>query len=214
MFPDLDIARTFACGKDKTGYGMIFGLAPYFKQQLVESISKAGPFVLNQSTKKKQLNVHVHFWENNCVQSMYLGSQFLGHGIAVDLLHHIKECVAKAACLNQYGWSQCQPEVGRPPPEGACRAVRSSTGQVDTTAAEAASETRLSQSAFAKFHALWNKTSRSTMAFERECKLQFLQPNQTRWSSLFFAVERVVRIQKEQGETAIRNVCTALKIKM
>ena len=90
---------------------------------------------------------------------------------------------------------------------------------VDATAAEAGSETykTLSRSAFAKCHALWNKTSRSTMAFEtvqRECKLQFLRPNQTRWSSLFFAVERVVRIQKEQGETAIRNVCTALKIKM
>ncbi|XP_034534155.1 uncharacterized protein LOC117808543 [Notolabrus celidotus] len=90
---------------------------------------------------------------------------------------------------------------------------------VDTTAAGAGSETykRLSRSAFAKCNALWNKTSRSITAFEtveRECKLQFLRPNQTRWSSLFLAVERVVRIQKEQGEKAIRNVCTALKIKM
>ena len=55
------------------------------------------------------------------------------------------------------------------------------------------------------------------MAFEtvqHECKLQFLRPNHTRWTSLFFAVERDVRIEKEQGETAIRNLCTALKIKM
>ncbi|KAI7791423.1 hypothetical protein IRJ41_018873 [Triplophysa rosa] len=76
---------------------------------------------------------------------------------------------------------------------------------------------RLSRSAFAKCSALWNKTSRSVLAFEtveRECKLQFLRPNQTRWNSLFLAVERLVRIQKEQGEQAIRNVCTALKIKM
>lgn len=90
---------------------------------------------------------------------------------------------------------------------------------VDATAAGAANETykRLSRSAFAKCFALWNKTSRSTVAYEtveQECKLQFLRPNQTRWSSLFLAVERVVRIQKEQGEQAIRNVCTALKIKM
>ncbi|KAK6329116.1 hypothetical protein J4Q44_G00010940 [Coregonus suidteri] len=92
--------------------------------------------------------------------------------------------------------------------------------KLDATAAGgAANETykRLSRSAFAKCHALWNKTSRSTMAHEtveRECKLQFLRPNQTRWSSLFLAVERIVRIHREQGEQAIRNVCTALKIKM
>lgn len=91
---------------------------------------------------------------------------------------------------------------------------------VDATAAGgAANETykKLSRSAFAKCHALWNKTGRSTMAHEtveRECKLQFLRPNQTRWSSLFLAVERIVRIHREQGEQAIRNVCTALKMKM
>uniref|UniRef100_I3JQD7 HAT C-terminal dimerisation domain-containing protein n=1 Tax=Oreochromis niloticus TaxID=8128 RepID=I3JQD7_ORENI len=90
---------------------------------------------------------------------------------------------------------------------------------VDATAAEATNDIykRLSRSAFAKCHALWNKTSRSIMAYETvesECKLQFLRPNQARWSSLFFAVERVVRIHKEQGGKAICNVCTALKIKM
>ncbi|XP_067298604.1 zinc finger BED domain-containing protein 4-like [Pseudorasbora parva] len=90
---------------------------------------------------------------------------------------------------------------------------------VDASAAETGSEAykRLSRSAFAKCSALWNKSSRSTLAFEtveRECKLQFLRPNQTRWNSLFLAVERLVRIQREQGEQAIRNVCTALKIKM
>ncbi|XP_041833130.1 uncharacterized protein LOC121634520 [Melanotaenia boesemani] len=90
---------------------------------------------------------------------------------------------------------------------------------VDAAATAATNDTykRLSRSAFPKCSALWNKTSRSTMAFEiveRECKLQFLQPTQTRWSSLFLAVERVVCIQKEQGEAAIQNVCTALKIKM
>ncbi|XP_058628921.1 uncharacterized protein LOC131538802 [Onychostoma macrolepis] len=101
MFPDSDIAKTFTCGKDKTGYFMRFRLATFFKQQLVDTINKAGPFVLmfdeslNQSTKKKQLDVHVRFWDDDCVQSRYLGSQFLGHGTAQDLLHHIKECVAK-----------------------------------------------------------------------------------------------------------------------
>uniref|UniRef100_A0A3Q3AHZ6 HAT C-terminal dimerisation domain-containing protein n=1 Tax=Kryptolebias marmoratus TaxID=37003 RepID=A0A3Q3AHZ6_KRYMA len=90
---------------------------------------------------------------------------------------------------------------------------------VDATRAEVGHETyrRLSRSAFAKCTALWNKTSRSSKGFEtveRECKLQFLQPNPTRWNSVFLAVERVVRIHKEQGESAFRNVCTTLQIKM
>ncbi len=36
----------------------------------------------------------------------------------------------------------------------------------------------------------------------------------TRWNSLFFAVERIVRILREQGEGAITAVCSALKIPM
>lgn len=51
------------CQKDKGAYIIRFGLAPFFKQQLINSINKAGPFVmmfdesLNQSSKKKQLDV-------------------------------------------------------------------------------------------------------------------------------------------------------------
>ncbi|KAI4796404.1 hypothetical protein KUCAC02_027784 [Chaenocephalus aceratus] len=101
MFPDSEIAKKFACGKDKTGYTVRFGLAPYFKEQLVNSINKAGPFVLmfdeslNQATKKKQMDVHIRYWDDGCVRARYLGSQFLGHGRAEDLLHHIKECGAQ-----------------------------------------------------------------------------------------------------------------------
>lgn len=57
MFPDSDIAKSFTCGKDKTGYIIRFGLAPHFKQELINTINKAGQFVLmfdeslNQSPK-------------------------------------------------------------------------------------------------------------------------------------------------------------------
>ncbi|XP_063766097.1 uncharacterized protein LOC134882380 [Eleginops maclovinus] len=101
MFPDSEIAKSFALGKDKTGYIIKFGIAPYFKRQLVEAINNAGPYVLmfdeslNQSSKKKQMDIHIRFLEDGCVRSRYFGSQFLGHGRADDLLQHIKECVAK-----------------------------------------------------------------------------------------------------------------------
>ncbi|GAA6073324.1 uncharacterized protein LOC116684675 [Tachysurus ichikawai] len=74
---------------------------------------------------------------------------------------------------------------------------------------------RLSRSAFAKCSSLWHKSARSTTAAEiikENCKLQLLRPNDTRWNSLFLAVERIVRIVREQGERAITAVCSALKI--
>lgn len=96
MFPDSQIAKTFSCGKDKTSYIVKFGLAPFFKQQLVTAVNNAGPFVLmfeeslNESTKTKQLYLHVRYWEGECVQSRYFGSQFMGHSRAEDLLEKIK----------------------------------------------------------------------------------------------------------------------------
>lgn len=78
MFPDSDIAKSFTCGKDRTGYIIRFGLAPHFKQELINTINKAGQFFLmfdeslNQSTKTKQLDVHIRFWEDDHVQSRYL----------------------------------------------------------------------------------------------------------------------------------------------
>ncbi|XP_034029477.1 uncharacterized protein LOC117513401 [Thalassophryne amazonica] len=76
---------------------------------------------------------------------------------------------------------------------------------------------RVSRSAFSKCWGPWNKTARSTTAaevIEKNCKLQLLRPNATRWNSLFLAVERIIRITREQGEGAITAVCSALKIAM
>ncbi|XP_058254518.1 uncharacterized protein LOC131359012 [Hemibagrus wyckioides] len=74
---------------------------------------------------------------------------------------------------------------------------------------------KLSRSA--KCHALRNKCGRSAAAaeiVEDMCKIQLIRPNTTRWHSLFLAVERVLRIIKDQGEGAIRTVCTSLKLPM
>lgn len=40
MFPDSEIACTFACGKDKTAYIARFGLAPYITKLLVADVNK------------------------------------------------------------------------------------------------------------------------------------------------------------------------------
>lgn len=76
---------------------------------------------------------------------------------------------------------------------------------------------KLSRSAVGKCQALWNKTSRSTIAaeiVEKHCKLQLVQPCATRWNSFYLAVERILKIYKDQGENALRNVCADLKVVM
>ncbi|XP_056439589.1 uncharacterized protein LOC130376758 isoform X1 [Gadus chalcogrammus] len=99
MFPDSALVQSFTCGKDKTRYVAKFGLAPYIKKELVNEVQKCGAFVvmfdetLNQTTKTKQMDLHVRFWLNDHVQSRFYGSQFMGHATAKDLLQHFKECV-------------------------------------------------------------------------------------------------------------------------
>lgn len=87
---------------------------------------------------------------------------------------------------------------------------------VDASEANAnVKDKRLSRSALSNCWSLWNKSGRSTAAAEiiqEKCKLQLLRPNETRWNSLFLAVERIVRIMREQGEGAITAVCSVLKI--
>ncbi|XP_013883110.1 uncharacterized protein LOC106531738 [Austrofundulus limnaeus] len=76
---------------------------------------------------------------------------------------------------------------------------------------------KVSRAASAKCWALWNKSGRSTIAAElikRECKLQLIRLNDTRWNSLFLEVEHVLRIIKDSGEGAIRAVAIALKVPM
>lgn len=85
----------YAVGKDKTAYIARFGLAPYITKLLVADVNKE-MFVLmfdeslNETSKNKQLDLHVRYWGQDHVQSRYLGSQFMGHGTAQDLLHHFK----------------------------------------------------------------------------------------------------------------------------
>lgn len=45
---------------------------------------------LNKTTKTKQLDIHLCYWSGDHVASRYLGSQFMGHTKAEDLLKHFK----------------------------------------------------------------------------------------------------------------------------
>ena len=94
MFPDSPIAKKFSCGSDKTSYLVNFGLAPFFSEELIHSLTDASCFSIsydesfNSETKNEQMDFCVRFWDSEKfkVVDRYLTSEFLGHPNAENLL--------------------------------------------------------------------------------------------------------------------------------
>ena len=108
MFPDSNVAKQFACGESKCARIACYGIAPHFKNLLVESVNHEDNFVLlfdeslNFQNQKTQLDVHIRTWHGDKVSSCYFGSEFLGHADAKSLLDHIAKCIQQlqlAKCL-------------------------------------------------------------------------------------------------------------------
>ena len=103
MFPDSNIAKNFACGKTKCSYIVTYGLAPYFKSLLNDTLSSLDCFVAmfdesyNKISKRGQMDLHVRFWdiENNCVATRYFNSKFLGKAAAQDIYEKFNECISE-----------------------------------------------------------------------------------------------------------------------
>lgn len=69
------------------------------------------------------------------------------------------------------------------------------------------------RSTFAKCQAMWNKQSRSVQASELIADtfgLHLVVPNQTRWNSTYFAVERLNRVVGDKGLDALNSLCDKL----
>ncbi|XP_041825223.1 uncharacterized protein LOC121655155 isoform X2 [Melanotaenia boesemani] len=97
------------------------------------------------------------------------------------------------------------------------KSLTSTTLKRKSVSSEEGSSKQLKLWEMRRCSSLWNKSGRSTAAaeiIEEKCKLQLVRPVETRWNSLFLAVQRIVRIIREQGEGAITAVCSALKIPM
>lgn len=96
MFPDSEIAKKFQLGPDKMAYMVRFGLSEYFRKELLNDAKMADSFVLafdealNKASQHGQMDVYIRFWDckSNRVTSRYLGSAFLGHATADDLVNH------------------------------------------------------------------------------------------------------------------------------
>ena len=75
----------------KLSYLICFGIAPYFKQQLLNELKEAQCFVisfdesLNTELHEEQMDFVVRFFNKDRVTCRYLTSVFLGHTHADDL---------------------------------------------------------------------------------------------------------------------------------
>ena len=64
MFPDPNIAKKYHLGPDKLWHSVNFGLGPYFKNILMDSIGKSAHFVINfdESLNKAKESSEVDFF--------------------------------------------------------------------------------------------------------------------------------------------------------
>lgn len=92
MFPDSKIAQNFTLGRTKLAYNILYGLCPYFLDELNTMISKCSHFVvgfdesLNKIAQKGQMDLCVRFWLGKNVVTRYYNSTFLNHANAENLL--------------------------------------------------------------------------------------------------------------------------------
>lgn len=73
---------------------------------------------------------------------------------------------------------------------------------------------KLYRSSSAKATAIWNKSSRSVQTAEaimEICKQALVKPNQTRWNSWYMAIQRLVKINKEDPR-ALALLCERIKL--
>ena len=111
MFSDNDIAKQFSCSATICAYLVCFGLAPFFKESLTESIRRCQFYsvsfdeCLNKVSQNSQVDLVIPYFENNAgkVMMQYLGSEFLGHTTSADLLVKFKDGVRQLnpRCLIQ-----------------------------------------------------------------------------------------------------------------
>lgn len=99
MFKDSKVAEKMQLKKDKIAYVLMFGVAPYYRQELAVELNMAQFYVvgfdesLSKISKKQQMDITVRYWDQSKseVATRYLTSQFLGRSRAVDLLEAFEE---------------------------------------------------------------------------------------------------------------------------
>ena len=98
IFPDSDIATRMKLVRTKGTYIANFGILSYVLILLYHSINKSPVYnlsfdeSLNKVTQECEMDLIIHFWnDDNMVKVRYLGSSFVGHLTAKDLMIQFEE---------------------------------------------------------------------------------------------------------------------------
>jgi hypothetical protein len=94
MFPENEVLSKMQLERTKIGYLIVFGIAPFFRSQLLDEVKASSNLVisfdesLNKISQSQQMDLVVRFWsnQNNEVTTRYLTSAFLKRATASDLL--------------------------------------------------------------------------------------------------------------------------------
>lgn len=98
LFPDSEIAKKIRLKRTKIGYSLMYGIAPYFKNQLILNVLKCNFFSvgfdesLNKVSQKTQMDINIRFWctERDYVCTRYFTSAFLSRSTADEIRRNFK----------------------------------------------------------------------------------------------------------------------------
>ena len=104
MFTDSNIASQVTLGKTKVAYYITHWLAPYFHNELKNSISQWRYLVpcfdelLNDVVQKVQMDICLRFWDikGTKVTTRYCSSSFLGHATASNLFDSFNDTLGES----------------------------------------------------------------------------------------------------------------------
>ena len=111
MFKGNEVAQKFKLGRTKIGYVVNYGLGPYFKELMIESVRNSPVYCFSfdeslcEVTQTCEMVVMVRFWESesNFARVHYLGSAFFGHS-KHNLLDEFGKSVLKKKRCFRFQW--------------------------------------------------------------------------------------------------------------
>ena len=108
MFPDSKIASSYEQGDTKVVYVIKYALADHIKEGLIKEVAKTPfSFLFDETTTsqvKKQYDAYLIYWseKTHLIEHAYIGSLFVGHCDADDLVKHYQEFVRQYGLENDY----------------------------------------------------------------------------------------------------------------